>query len=176
MKSDSRRYGAVAITMHWVTAIAILALLLLGFLASRTTDPAVEAALLKVHIPLGTLVLLLTLFRIGWWFFDRRPDQVAGTPNWQHVSERAVRILIYVLLLLMGTSGISLLILSGAAPILFFGAPGPLPDFSAFIPLTAHLVAAIGLLVLAGLHIAAALYHQLVKHDHLLARMGVGAP
>ena len=72
--------------------------------------------------------------------------------------------------------GIGTMILSGAGAILFFGAPGPLPDFWHFPPMTAHYLGAIALLALAGLHILAALYHQFYKRDRLLARMGVGSP
>jgi cytochrome b561 len=169
--SNSHRYGGVAIAIHWLSAAAILALFALGFLAANAADPAVKAALLRVHVPLGVIALLLTLVRIGWWFIDRRPPQLASLPGWQAASERVVRVLLYVLILVMGASGIATMILSGAGAVLFFGAPGPLPDFWHFPPMNAHFAGAIALFALAGLHIVAALHHQFYKRDRLLTRM-----
>jgi cytochrome b561 len=170
-KSSANQYGSVAVALHWVSAAAILGLFALGFLAANTDDPALKAGLLRGHVPLGILALVLTLFRIGWWAFDRRPAQLLGMPSWQALSERVVRVLLYFLIVVMGASGIGLLVLSGAGAILFFGAPGPLPDFWTYPPMFAHFAGAFALLALAGLHIVAALYHQFYKRDRLLARM-----
>lgn len=175
-KSVSDRYGSVAITIHWLTAIAILALLILGVTAANTSDDATKAALLRAHVPLGVLVLVLTLFRIVWWFIDRRPPALAGLSLWQISMEKVVRVFIYAAILLLGASGIGMIALSGAGAILFGGHPGPLPDFWMYPPVRAHLAAAVLLVALLCLHIAAALYHHFVRRDHLLARMGIGKP
>lgn len=175
-KSSTNRYGTVAIAIHWVSAAAILALFALGFLAANAADPAAKAALLRFHVPLGLLALVLTVLRLVWWFIDRRPKPLASLPSWQTAVERAVRALIYLLVLVMGMSGIGLMVLSGAAAVLFFGAQRALPDFWNFAPMTAHFAGAVALLALAGLHILAALYHQFYKRDRLLARMGLGQP
>lgn len=174
-KSSASTYGLVAIALHWVSAVAILAMFPLGFLAANTSDPNVAANLLRVHVPLGVLVLILTLARLAWWLVDRRPGPQPGMPHWQELAERLVRGLIYVVLILMGSSGITLLALSGVAAVLFFGAAAPLPNFWAYVPMMAHFVGALLLLALAGSHIAAALYHQFYKRDRLLARMGIGS-
>lgn len=170
-KSSPHQYGFVAIALHWLSAIAILALFALGFLAANTVDSTLRASLLRGHAPLGIIVLVLTLLRIGWWFVDRRPRELSGLPGWQSVAERVVRVLLYALVLLMGASGVGLMVLSGAGTILFFGASGPLPDFWRFPPMTAHFAGAIALLALASLHIVAALYHQFYKRDGLLTRI-----
>jgi len=175
-KSSTHRYGAVAIALHWLSAAAILALFALGFLAANNADPAAKAALLRGHVPLGVLALVLTLLRIGWWLIDRKPERMSGMPSWQALTERVVHTLLYLLVLVMGASGIGVIILSGAGAILFFGAPGPLPDFWHYAPMNAHFFGAFALLVLAGLHILAALYHQFYKQDRLLTRMGIGSP
>jgi cytochrome b561 len=174
-KSTADRYGSIAIAIHWLTAAAILALLVLGIWAANTPDGALKVTLLRAHVPLGIVVLLLTLFRIAWWwFFDRRPGPLAGLPRWQISTEMVVRVLLYGFILLLGASGIAMIALSGAGTILFGGAPGPLPDFWTYPPMRAHFLAAVALLLLAGLHIVAALYHHALRRDGLLSRMGVG--
>ena len=73
-KSTPERYGAVAVVIHWLTALAILGLLVSGFVAAGKADDAAKTALLRVHAAIGSVVLLLTLARIGWWLLvDARP-------------------------------------------------------------------------------------------------------
>lgn len=173
MKSGSDRYGSVAIALHWLTAAVIIALLVLGFRAAAMDDAASKAALLRVHVPLGVLVLAMTILRIGWRFFDRAPDPVRQG-RLQAVAARGVHVLLYVTIIVMGASGIGMLAISGAGPILFGGAPASLPNFSKLAPHVPHALGAFTLLALLTLHISAALYHQFIRRDRLMARMGIG--
>jgi cytochrome b561 len=170
-KSTADRYGLIAIAIHWVSAAAIFALFGLGCAAANAADPATKAALLRGHVPLGIAIVVLTLLRLVWWRLDRRPAPLPGVPSWQEHSERLVRAALYALILVMGVSGIGLMIASGAPGVLFFGEPGPLPDLWAFPPMYGHFTAAVLLLGLAVLHIVAAIYHQLIRQDRLIARM-----
>ena len=173
MKSTSTHYGAVAITIHWTSAIAIVGTFTFGLMAAGATDPTTEVALLRGHIVLGSLVLILTLLRIGWWIWgDRRPAPVAGLPRVQELAAKAVHYGIYAVILLMASSGITTIILSGAGPALVAGTA--LPDFSEIIPRIAHGIMSKLLLALLVAHIGAALYHQFIRRDRLLARMGLG--
>lgn len=173
-KSTAERYGSVAIAIYWITAAAILALLVAGLWAANTSDDGTKVALLRVHVPLGVAVLALTLFRMAWWFMDRRPAAPVGTPRWQVSVEAIVRVLLYALVLLLGGSGIAMIVLSGAGAILFGGEARALPDFWTYPPMRAHFLAVVALAALLCLHIAAALYHHVIRRDGLLARMGVG--
>ena len=178
-KSSTQRYGSVAIAIHWVSAAAILVQIGLGFAAASAADAAAQTGLLRAHVGLGIFVVGLTLIRLAWWLIDRRPAALAGMPSWQALSERVVRALLYFLILLLGLSGIAVLILSGAGDILFGGASRALPDFTRFPPMAAHIAAAAALLALAALHMLAALYHHFWRRDGLLGRMWkarAGAP
>lgn len=175
LKGNSHRYGTLATILHWASAVAILALLALGFMAARSSDPARTAILLRIHVPLGVMVLALTVARIAWWFFDRRPEEPAGQPPWQSLAARATHRLLYGLLILMGGSGIGLMVLSGAGAALFLAPPGPLPDFASFAPMKAHALGAFAIVALLSCHVGAVAYHQFYRRDRLLARMGIGA-
>jgi len=173
-KSSTDRYGSVAVTFHWITATAIFVLLALGFLAASSASPAAKAAILRVHAPLGIFILAVTILRMGWWFADRRPNRIAHLPRWQSLAERLVHTLLYLTIIVMGVSGIGMIALSGAGAILFGGSPLPLPNFWNYAPRIPHGLGAFALLGLVLLHVGAALYHQLVRRDRLLARMGIG--
>jgi len=174
LKSTPSRYGSVAIAIHWASALAVVLAWIAGFVVANVLPTGQGAPLLLAHITLGLIVFALTLLRLLWWLaFDHRPAEVGGQPHWQSLLARGVHITLYALLLLMATSGIMTLILSGAIPTLLAG--GPVPDLSTLIPRVAHGIMSRILLALFVLHFCAALYHQFIRHDHLLARMGVGA-
>ena len=173
LKSTSTRYGSMAIAIHWASALAVILTFAAGFVVANVTPPGEQAPILAVHITLGLIVFALTVLRIVWWIVaDKRPVAAPGQPHWQELTASVVHGTFYVLLILMASSGIVTILLSGALPAIFSG--GPLPDFSQLIPRVAHGGMSKILLALFVIHVGAALYHQVIKRDHLLARMGVG--
>lgn len=175
LKSSPTRYGTVAIAIHWLTAVAILLMLISGLAAVNTADTAVELNLLRAHATMGALVGVLTLLRIVWWlFFDRRPAAAASLSRGQAMASRVVHYGLYAVVLVMVSSGIGTVLLSGAAAQLTGGAPLPLPDFTLAPAFTVHGLLARGLIILLAGHIGAALWHQFIRRDRLLARMGMG--
>lgn len=173
MRSTPTRYGSVAIAIHWTTAVAIVLVFSLGFLADGAADPIAAVSLLRGHVVLAILVVVLTLLRILWWAVaDRRPEAGAGQAGWQRAAAHLVHGLIYAVILLMGTSGIATLVASGALPDLIAGTA--LPSFDEIVPRIAHGLMSKLLLALLAVHLGAALYHQFVRGDRLLARMGIG--
>lgn len=173
LMSTSARYGAVAIAIHWVTAIALFGLLVSGFQADALADGTARRTVLAIHAATGLSVLVLTVLRLLWWWLkDTRPAPVAG-PKWQRAAAHAVHALFYGVIVVMGVSGIGMLVLSGAGPVLFLGAQGPLPAFADYAPRAPHGLGARLVIALALIHIGAALYHQFVLRDGILARMGL---
>jgi cytochrome b561 len=174
-RSTANRYGTVAVFIHWTTAIAVVILLVSGFRAAGMSSVADKTALLRMHVAVGISVLLLTGLRLAWWWLvDRKPADPEGSPRWQALAASVVHKLFYLLILVMAASGLGMLVLSGAGNILFAGASGPLPVFTHFAPRIPHGIGARVLIALIVVHLCAALYHQLVRQDGLLARMGLG--
>ena len=170
-KSSDNQYGNVAITIHWVTALLIVMLLGSGFNAGDAGDSALKVFFLRFHVPIGLTVLLLTLARIYWWcFIDKKPTSVP-MPSWQNRLSRIVHVLLYLAIIGLSTSGIGMMVLSGAGPYIFGGDPALLPNFWDYIPRIPHGIVARVLVVLLILHAGAALYHHFVKRDGLLRRM-----
>lgn len=174
LKSTPERYGRVAVTLHWLSALLIVALLGSGFRAELTADAVQKITILRLHAVLGISVLVLTLARIGWWWFiDTKPATPDGTPGLQRRAGKLVHTLFYIVILGMAASGIGMLALSGAATILLGGAAGPLPEFEQFRPRVPHGIGARLMLTLLVLHVGAALYHHVIRRDGLLRRMGL---
>lgn len=175
MKSSPDRYGTVAVTIHWLSAVLILVLLASGFNAAGAMDAAAKARFLRVHIPVAIAILLLTLLRVVWWWFlDAKPHPVGGAPAWQERLAGLVHAAFYVVIFGMAASGIGMMILSGAGPAVF-GEPGAvLPNFDDFAPRVPHGLGARLFVLLLIAHIGAALHHHLVRRDAMLRRMWYG--
>lgn len=169
--SSNDRYGAVAASIHWLSALAVL--LMLGSGLAMGNEDDLVPTVLPMHVALGVLVGVLTLFRVAWWwFFDRHPAPVAGMSQAQEWAARLVHLGLYVAILIMVASGIGMVALTGAAPAIFGGAP--LPDFSDAPPHAMHELMSRLLIGLVLAHVAAALWHHFVKRDGLIGRMRVG--
>ena len=166
LKSTPDHYGAMPAAIHWLTALAILFLLVSG----QIMEGPNLGAILPMHMALGLSVGALTLFHIVWFVvFDRHPQPVPGTSRMQHLLARLVHIGLYAAIVVMVASGMGMVALSGAAPQIFGG--GVLPDFRLLPPFGVHGLVSKVLLVLALFHIAAALWHQFFVKDGLIGRM-----
>jgi cytochrome b561 len=86
-----------------------------------------------------------------------------------------VHVLFYVVVLGMIASGIGMMLLSGAAPLIFGGESALLPDFWKYPQRIPHGIGARLLLALLALHAGAALYHHFIRRDGLLRRMWFSA-
>ena len=164
-----KRYSPLWVTLHWVIALLIFAAYYLG-LSAQDIPLTEKVGILRWHMPLGITVLLLMLVRlfVRW----RTPHPEAATAgnavldkigDWTHY-------LLYIFAILMPLTGLFLSVTFNLAPVVF-GGQGSLPrDLS---PMLHGLIDPI-LALLVLLHILAALYHQFIRKDNLLARMWYG--
>ena len=168
-KSSTTHYGTAAISIHWLSACLVLALFASGLLSDQMTGEA-KAMFLRLHLPMGGLLLLLTLFRLFWWFKkDTKPKPLLSIEPWQRTVSHWTHRLLYVLIFLMLGSGISLSIFSGLPDAVFGSAP--MPNFEDFAPRFPHGIISKALGGLILLHAGAALMHHYVQKDSTLRRM-----
>lgn len=128
----------------------------------------------RLHFSLGITVLLLLTVRLYWRARHKRPQ--AEGPGWQRALSSLTHGALYLILLAMPLSGISMRQLFGRDTEFFglFALPRLLaenPDLGKQIAFLHKEVLWPTLLVLVGLHIAAALWHHFVQKDNTLTRM-----
>ena len=118
-------------------------------------------------------MLLLTLLRA--WFRLRdgapAPAEAGGA-----IAMRAALLghkLLYALLILLPLSGLLMIFQTGVLAAVIANDPAKLPDLEKFTIHDLHGAIATILLVTVALHLAAALYHQIVLKDKLLRRMAM---
>lgn len=177
-----QRYGAVAIMLHWLMAIVLIALIALGLYMANLPDVGFDTKkieLILFHKELGIAALMLAALRLTWRVGNVLPLLVENLPDWQKVIARLVHLCFYALMFALPVTG---WIMSSAAgiPVSFFGL-FDLPDlvsyndrlFHTFIDI--HRWLGYGLIVLIMIHAGAALRHHLLFKDETLKKMWTGA-
>lgn len=174
--TTENRYGTFPILLHWVSAALVAWLVVSGFRISDTGDLVAKAAMLRPHVAAGISVGILTLIRVGWWLLiERKPAGPEGPSAVQATAARLMHWAFYVVIVGMAASGMAMTSASGAGPIVFGGSDDLLPNFEEFFGRVQHGIGARLLLGLVALHVGAALYHQYILRDRILARMGISS-
>jgi cytochrome b561 len=174
IKSTSERYGTVARTLHWMSAVLILLLIPLGFVM-QTAPEGLRLGLYRAHVVIGLLTGVLTLLRLIWWLaLDRKPQASRDTVSLQHILAKAVHGAFYVALLVLAVSGIRMLVLSNLGTMLFIGDLTLAPvNLAGRPPRLVHGLMAYLLIALFVLHVLGALYHHWIERDGTLSKMGL---
>jgi cytochrome b561 len=177
--AQPKRYSTVAIVLHWLLALVILAMFVVGIYMTDLPFSPLRLKLYNWHKWAGVTFLALTLLRMLWRITHRPPAlpvTVTRTmPGWQNRAYHATHHLMYALFFAVPLVGWAYSSAAGF-PIVLFGQI-PLPDLLpankelADLVKPLHELSALALMTLAGLHIAAALKHQWVDRDGLLTRM-----
>lgn len=192
---EAERYSGVAIVLHWLIAIAVLAMIPMGlWMSEAISDPEQQAAayaVFQLHKSVGFTILALTVMRLVWRLMHPVPALPAGMPAWERFAARATHAAFYGLLLLLPLTG--WIYVSAGWTIDFdralnvatswFGlvhiphlnsvasADEATRRVIAFRAMHAHEWMAWGVLALAAAHIAAALKHHFHDRDAVLAGM-----
>lgn len=176
MSTTPSRYHPLLVALHWITAILILFLILVGgemLEETKNIDPE-KIGILRIHIVLGATAVFLTLVRMVMKRTTALPPAATTGNPLIDKSALAGHLLLYLVVLLIGFSGVMLAIQTNLIPTVFFG-DGTLPaDFFDFTPRKVHGILTKVLLALVAIHVLAALYHQFFIKDRLFARMWFG--
>lgn len=185
LASTSLRYGAVAMTLHWLIAALILVNLYLGlsFDDYPRGSPALFAVV-QIHKSIGLTVLMLSILRLVWRLINPAPPLPAGMPPALRAFAHGTHYLLYFLIIAIPFSGWLLVSASPTGlPTMYFGLfTWPYFGFLADLPRAAkrlwshdfflvHMYLAWSAIVLVALHVCGALYHQFFRRDDVLKRM-----
>lgn len=101
--SDTKGYSAISVVNHWVTALLVVAMLVLGFMAAGAPEEA-ERFIMSVHVSLGFFVFWFVLWRVGYRLYQGFPP-TQGESRWQRLLAWWVHRLVLWLLLLQVITG-----------------------------------------------------------------------
>jgi cytochrome b561 len=168
-------YPPTSKLLHWLVAACVLLTLPVSLAMVRIGEGPTQDALYNLHKSLGVLILILMVLRLINRLVAGAPIPDPNIEPWQRKLSSAVHGLLYVLLLAMPVVGYVANSAYGA-PTPFFGLftlPKIVGDNQALATqlFTLHRWAGFLVIVLAGMHIGAALMHHFVHRDNVLRRM-----
>lgn len=168
-------YGPTARLFHWITALLLLGMIPAGMIMVREgLDRGLQDTLFIFHKNVGVLVLVVVLARLAWRAMTPPPPLPAGTPEWQDTAAVWVHRLLYALVIFMAVTGY-LRVTLGGFPIETLDALGvprpPRNDAVAAMAQRAHFLGKFLLMGLIAVHVAASLWHAIVKRDGVFTRM-----
>jgi cytochrome b561 len=177
MTKPARHFSPLARLLHWTMAALILAMLFIGVAMVATVSHA-HATLIALHRPLGIALLVLALIRVVVRLKNGTPALPDDMPALQRFAAKASHRVLYGLFIAMPVIGWAMLS-AGGYPVTLFGAwhlPAILPQnvdlFALLRALHTWLAFALFATVLA--HIAAALFHGLIRRDGVFSSMARG--
>ena len=172
--TERLQYGTTAKLFHWLIVALLVVQYLIGWLMPDIHRGMKPGAAMTFHVSFGLLILILIVLRFAW----RLTHPVApesSLPRWQRLSSEAVHWLLYGLVLATSVTGWLFASFRGWSMSFFYLVP---------IPMLASDNAAAGktidglhqamewtLLVVIGIHVAAALVHIFVYCDRIMQRM-----
>jgi len=182
MLANTRQtYGLVAQILHWITALLIFVLLVLGIymheLPIDTTEQVNDKIwLYSLHKTLGLTVFATAILRVLWAFSQPRPLSLNAGRKFENLLAETIHWVLYGSIILMPVTGwLHHAATEGFAPIWWpFSQDLPFvpkdPRLASFFG-NAHFFTALMLMGALFFHVAGAMKHVFVDHDQTFARM-----
>ncbi|WP_419870576.1 cytochrome b [Chryseobacterium sp. CT-SW4] len=164
----SVKYRKETIIIHWVSAVLLITLFILGKYMEGL--PSTEKlGLLKVHIILGTLVFTLTIIRGIFLFIHRTPKLDTGY-RWNNLLITLIHYGFYVVILGISVTGIMLSYKGGFLEAVFQNDSGFITHKSGGM-LKAHAVLSGFMILLLILHILGIIKHIILTKENAFKRI-----
>lgn len=173
--STPTKYSHIAIGLHWLMALMIIANFALGLTMVEMNLSPQKLKFFSWHKWVGVTIFLLVCLRLLWRLGHAAPALPDAMPAWQKTAAHFSHILLYVFMFAIPLSG---WLYSSAAgkPVVYLGLL-PLPDLVqadkdlAETLKEVHEYLNFTLAAFVVLHVVAAWKHHLVDKDDVLTRM-----
>lgn len=174
MTSDANTFTLAARVLHWLMAIMIVAMLFIGVGMVASVSERHDW-LLSIHKPLGIAILILAVVRLAVRLRHPPPALPADLPALQQLAAHASHWLLYILMLAMPLIGWAMLS-AGGYPVMLSDSlrlPPIFPVSPVGFAVLRHMHSWFAMLLFLTFlaHMAAALYHGLIRRDGVLSSM-----
>jgi cytochrome b561 len=174
MTTTRTRFAVPQRILHWLMAICILSMLFIG-VGMVSTISAKYLTLVQIHKPLGIAILVLALIRLALRLYYGAPALPADLPAPMKLAAELSQYIFYALMIAMPLIGWAMLSAAEYPVVLFGGVhlPSILPVSPSLHTLLwhAHYYLAFAFFGLILMHVAAILFHKLVRNDGVFEAM-----
>src|SRR5580658_3167197 len=174
MTTKRTRFAVSQRLLHWLMAICILSMLFIGVGMVSTAAPK-YLTLVQIHKPLGIAILVLALIRLALRLAYGSPALPADLPEPIKLGAYLSQYAFYGLMIAMPLLGWGMLS-AASYPVVLFGSvhlPSILPLSPSLHTLLwhAHYYLAFAFFALILMHVAAILFHKLIRNDGIFETM-----
>jgi cytochrome b561 len=174
MTGAHQRFTPLQRLLHWLMAVCIVSMLFIGVGMVSTIMPK-YLTLVSIHKPLGIAILVLALIRLAVRFRYGAPALPADLPEPMKLAAELSHYALYALMIGMPLIGWAMMSTAAYPIVLYPGwnLPPILPQSDSLHALLwdAHFYLAFVFFALILLHVAAALFHALVRRDGVFEAM-----
>ncbi len=172
-------YSPTARRFHWLVVAFLAAQFPIGMAmvyrgVTLNIWDGLTNALYSSHKLLGMILLLLVVLRLGYRIVHGAPDEEPTLEPWHKIVSALNHWSLYVLLIavpVLGWLGVSYYPALDVFSVLRLPALVAANQKTAEVVFQYHALAAFVLLGFAAIHVAAALYHYMLRKDNVVARM-----
>ena len=168
MSNAPHRFAPIQRLLHWLMAACIIAMLFLGVGMVSTVAPS-YLPLVLIHKTLGVTLLVLVVLRLALRLHYGAPQLPDDLPPTIKRGARLSHLALYGFMIVMPLLGLGML-WAAAYPVVLYGGiqiPALLPqsDGGHTLLWNAHFYLGFAFFALVLLHVAAALFHALIRRD-----------
>ncbi len=175
LRNTSSRYGLVSQLFHWGIVALIITQFVLVSIFEDLPSGLEKASTIGLHKSFGMLILILALLRLIWRWCNEVPEPLVNQNKIERRLSGIAHALLYGLIIVIPLSGWLMSSFAGYATSFFgiFNFPQLALTNKGMVDVVeeVHEVLALTMLVLAFLHLVAALVHHFVRKDDVLRRM-----
>jgi cytochrome b561 len=171
-ETQGLRHDPTTIAFHWISAALVAVLWTIGQTVDYVPSGPLRIDYRSVHIVLGVALGAILLARLG-WRLTRRETLPPIERGFLLVIARITHWLLYALLIVAVGLGLANVWVRGEVIFNLFQVPAYDPGNRALVRLIGgwHALAANTVVIIAGVHAAAALFHHYILRDATLRRM-----
>lgn len=186
MNKSLAKYSNVAITLHWLIAIAIFLQLASGIWMVKAIHhketQKIAYDFYQYHKSLGLTILVLSLIRLFWRLFHKAPAFPTHMKKWEKLAANVAHFFLYFFMIIIPLFGWAVVSTSPyGLPTMIFGL-FEWPHISFLVNIEnkqelhnffglGHKFMSYAMIFLLFLHISAALKHQFIDKDNIFKRM-----
>ena len=178
-RNTREKFGLLTRLLHWTIFILFVFQYFLVYRREYFPEGAPEKMqYILLHKSLGVVLIILAFTMLVWRHLGERPEIPAGRFSWERSFAKITHVLLYICMLFMPLSGISMSLYSGYGVKVFnwFSFPQLVsknPDLAGVFH-EVHEYLSYVIIVIVGIHIVGALYHKFIRKDEVLSRMTFG--
>lgn len=175
MNQNTDKLPFPTIALHWIIAIAIIAMIVFGMYVEDLPRSPEKGELIGLHKSIGILILVLALVRIGWRVISKYPEPLSEMPKWQEIIAKLTLLVLILGTVMLPLSGVVMSIAGGHGLDLFgIELIAHSGEKMETLSKLGHIMHGLGgklLIAFIILHILGAIKHEHILKDGTLSRM-----